>query len=325
VRLPGLPGSAEFMRAYEIALEGPRAPIGAQKRSKPGSISAAIAAYYDSYKFFVSKAEGTKAMRRSILERMREVVGDYPMAALSPKYIKKVLENQPPQAARNFLKTIRSLCQFAVEGEWMREDPTRNIKLPSVKSDGYHTWTEDEIAQFEAHHPIGTKARLAFALLLYTAQRPGDVRQMGRQHIRDGVVKVKQQKTGTPLDIPVHAELKAVVDATVSEHLTFLVTPAGKPYTGENFSGWFRKQCDAAGMPKACSAHGLRKAACRRLAEAGCSASEIASISGHATLHEVARYTKKADQARMARNAMARARIGNTEVSNFEPQVSNTP
>src|SRR5215469_6642469 len=171
------------MRAYEIALEGPRAPIGAQKRSKPGSISAAIAAYYDSYKFFVSKAEGTKAMRRSILERMREVVGDYPMAALSPKYIKRVLENQPPQAARNFLKTIRSLCQFAVEGEWMREDPTRNIKLPSVKSDGYHTWTEDEIAQFEAHHPIGTKARLAFALLLYTAQRPGDVRQMGRQRI----------------------------------------------------------------------------------------------------------------------------------------------
>jgi integrase len=66
---------------------------------------------------------------------------------------------------------------------------------------------------------------------------------------------------------------------------------------------------NAAGLPKHCSAHGLRKAACRRLAEGGCSANEIASISGHASLDEVARYTKAADQARLARNALAKAVI----------------
>ena len=65
-----------------------------------------------------------------------------------------------------------------------RDDPTRDIKQRSIKGDGFHTWTDDEIAQFEAHHPIGTKPRLALALLLYTAQRRSDVVRMGRQHIR---------------------------------------------------------------------------------------------------------------------------------------------
>jgi integrase len=89
------------------------------------------------------------------------------------------------------------------------------------------------------------------------------------------------------------------------EHLTFVVTTTGKPYGPNHFSESFREWCDAAGLPKNCSAHGLRKAACRRLAEAGCSEKQIAAISGHASLDEVARYTKAADKARLARDAMA--------------------
>jgi integrase len=109
--------------------------------------------------------------------------------------------------------------------------------------------------------------------------------------------------------IPVHPELRTILDATPSEHLTFLVTATGKPYGGNAFSEQFRNWCDAAGLPKRCSAHGLRKAACRRLAEAGCSANEIMSISGHTTMKELVRYTKAADQARLARNALAKAVI----------------
>jgi integrase len=259
VRLPGLPGSAD--RAYEAALEEPKAPIGAEMRSLPGSISAVIAAYYDSGQFFGSKAAGTKAMRRAILERFRARHGDKPIALIPPKFIKEGLDGLTPHAARNCLKTLRSLFQFAVAREWMCEDPTRDIKLPAIKSDGYHTWTEEEIAQFEAHHPVGSKARLALALLVYTGQRPGDVRRMGRQHIRDGVLTVRQEKTGTTIAIPVLSELQAILDATPSEHLTFLVTPHGQLYGGTNFSTWFRAQCDAASLPKECSAHGLRRSA----------------------------------------------------------------
>ena len=206
-------------------------------------------------------------------------------------------------------RTLRSLCQFAVKRRYLRTDPTANIKQRAIKGDGFYTWSEEEIAQFESHHPVGTKPRLALALLLYTAQRRSDVAKMGRQHIRDGVLTVKQQKTGKPLAIPVHPHLQAVLDATPSEHLTFLVTATGKPYGGNAFSAQFRNWCDAAGLPKCCKVHGLRKAACRRLAEAGCSANEIMAISGHATMKELVRYTAAADQARLARNAMAKAVI----------------
>jgi integrase len=312
VRLPGLPGSAEFNRAYEAALEGPHLPIGG-KRSRPGSLSAAIAGYYTSLEFR-SLAAGTQATRRAILERFRAAHGDKPLALLPQKFIVTMLASMKRFAAGNTLKAIRGLLQFAVAQELCPADVTQGIKLPRVKTDGYYTWSEANIAAFEAHHPIGSMARLTLALLLYTAQRRGDVLRMGRQHIRDGVLTVRQEKTGITLAIPVHSDLMAILDATPSEHLTFIVGTRGRPFHPAAFSRWFRQQCDAAGLPTACSAHGLRKAACRRLAEAGCSANEIAAISGHASLREVERYTKAVDQERMARNAIARTKTESATV-----------
>jgi integrase len=305
-RLPGLPWSPSFMAAYEAALTGPRNAIGAG-RSKSGSVTFVVAAYLDSQTFFASKSAGTQRMRRGILERFRGAYGDRPFALLPAEWIEALLDAKPPHAARSWLVTLRSLCQFALKRGWLRSDPTANIKLRAIKGDGFHCWSEEEISQFEAHHPIGTKPRLALALLLYTAQRRSDVVRMGRQHVKDGVITVKQQKTGVPLEIPVHPHLQAVLDATASEHLTFLVTATGKPYGGNAFSEQFRNWCDAAGLPQRCKPHGLRKAACRRLAEAGCSANEIMAISGHATMKKLVRYTAAADQARLARNAMAKA------------------
>jgi integrase len=307
-RLPGVPWSPQFMAAYEAAMSGPHAAVGAG-RVKPGSVAAVVGAYLDSQTFFGSKSAGTQRMRRGILERFRAAYGDRPLALLPPEWIEALLDEKPPHAARSWLVTLRSLCDFAVKRGWLRSNPAANVKLRSVKSDGIHCWTDDEIAQFEAHHPIGSKPRLALALLLYTGQRRSDVVRMGRQHIRDGVLTVKQEKTGASLAIPVHPNLQAVLDATPSAHLTFLTTTTGKPYSGNHFSESFREWCDAAGLPQRCKPHGLRKAACRRLAEAGCSANEIMAISGHATMKELVRYTKAADQARLARNAMAKAVI----------------
>jgi len=305
-RLPGLPWSPQFMTAYEQALGGPQLAVGA-KRTRPGSVHAAIAGYFTSLEFR-TLAAGTQRVRRHILLRFDAVHGDKPIALLPPEFITHVLRSMKPFAVRNWLKAIRHLMQFCVAEKLAPTDPTRDIKLPKAKSDGFHTWTEGEIAQFEARHAIGSQPRLALALLLYTGQRPGDVRRMGRQHVRDGVITLKQAKTRAELAIPVHSELRAVLEATPTENLTFLMTPRGQPYGATRFSNWFREQCDAAGLPKGCTAHGLRKAACRRLAEAGCSANEIAAISGHRTLKEVERYTRAVDQAKLARNAMARTR-----------------
>src|SRR6516162_3119584 len=174
VRLSGLPWSPSFMAAYEAAMSGPRTAIGAG-RIKPGSVAAVVAEYLDSQTFFTSKSAGTQRMRRGILERFRAAYGDRPMALLPPEW----------HAARSWRATLRSLCQFALKRRYRRDDPTANIKLRAIKGDGFHCWTDAEIAQFEAHHSIGTKPRLALALLLYTTQRRSDVVRMGRQHIRE--------------------------------------------------------------------------------------------------------------------------------------------
>jgi len=308
VPLKGLPWSPSFMAEYEKAMSGARIAVGAG-RVKPGSVAAVIAEYKDSREFFGSKSAGTQRMRRGILDRFGAAYGERPFALLPTEWIEALLDSKPPHAARSWLATLRSLCQFGVKRRYLRSDPTANIKQRAIKGDGFHTWSEEEIAKFEARHPVGSKPRLAFALLLYTAQRRSDVVRMGRQHIRDGVLTVKQQKTGVELPIPVHPELRAILDATPSEHLTFLITATGKPYGGNAFTEQFRNWCDAAGLSQRCKPHGLRKAACRRLAEAGCSGNEIMAISGHATMKELVRYTKAADRALLARNAMAKAVI----------------
>jgi integrase len=143
---------------------------------------------------------------------------------------------------------------------------------------------------------------------------------MGRQHIKAGKLHVKQSKTGTPLKIPLAPELVTVIDATPITNLTFLTTDLGKPFTAAGFGNWFREVCDAAGL-HGFSAHGLRKAAGRRLAEAGCTANEIAAILGHRSLSEVARYTRAADQEAMAEKAMAKVRT--SSVKQTDPEVSN--
>ncbi len=113
------------------------------------------------------------------------------------------------------------------------------------------------------------------------------------------MLHIRQVKTGTELAIPIHPVLEAIIANTPNEHLTFLTTAFGKPFTAAGFGNWFREMCDAAKLSH-CSAHGLRKAAARRLAEAGCSEHEIGAITGHATLREIVRYTKAADQRRLA-------------------------
>ena len=306
VRLPGLPGSREFMAAYQDALDQPFAQmqIGIG-RSKPGSVAATVVAYFLSTQF-AELAPGTRNARRCILQRFRDEHGEKPIGAMPPKFIALMLSSMKPHAARNYFKAIRALCQFAVSVEMIESDPTQGIKRPKAKTEHRRPWTDSEVEQYERAHPIGSKARLGFALGLYTVQRLGDVIRLGPQHIHNGFLTVRQNKTGTELTLPVVPELRAIIDATPGEHLTFLVKKTGRPYCGTEFSGQFRAWCDEAGLPKGCTFHGLRATGCTRLADAGCSAHEIAAWSGHMTLKEVERYTKSANQKRLAVQAMAR-------------------
>jgi integrase len=322
IPLPGLVGSAEFMAAYADALAAAPVAIGKDLRSKPGSVSIAIAEYYGS-RAFRSLTGGTPQKRRAVLERFREQYGHKPLASLPKEFITALLDPMPPHAARNWLKAVRHFIRWAEDRKLIDRDPTLGVRLKVPKSDGHHSWTDDEIATFEAHHPVGSKARLALALALYTAQRRSDVIRIGRQHIRDGVLTVRQQKTGTTLAIPVHSELAAIIAATPIGHLTLLTTRFGRSYGANGFSMQFRSWCDVAELPPHCVFHGLRKAALTRFADAGCTPHELAAIGGHKSLKDVEHYTRATDQARMARNAMAKmAAREQTGMNGVKPEPS---
>jgi integrase len=327
VRLPGIPGSAEFMDAYRAAIGKAQPIVIGASRTKAGTVAATVGMYLASTGF-ATLADETRRTRRNVLERFRSQYGDLPVALIEQKHVQRMIDAKvnTPSAARNLLNMLRALMQFAIKAKIRTDDPTVGVTRAKIETDGYITWEEHHIVTFEAHHPIGSRARLALALLLGTGQRRSDVVTMGRQHVRGDKINVKQSKTGKALTIPMGDELRAAIDATPADHLTFLTTSSGKPFTAAGFTNWFRDMCNAAGLPKGLSAHGLRKAMCRRLAEAGCSANEIAAISGHKTLREVQRYTEAVDQERMARAAIRRlgASIGNDRATNFSGSDTNS-
>jgi integrase len=164
------------------------------------------------------------------------------------------------------LKRVRTLINFAIELEWTDIDPTKRVR--SCKSKEFHTWTEDEIGQFEARWPFGTPQRLAFAISLCTGQRGSDAHWMARPDAA-GNIRVVQQKTGASLVIACHPNLLATLDALPKKHVTMLTTAYGEPFTVKGFGQFMAAAISAAGLPVQCNkAHGLRKAAARRLAEA---------------------------------------------------------
>ena len=278
VALPGLPWSPEFMAAYQDAMTSEASkPAPSARHIKPGTVASLVHSYLHSVAFGELALE-TKRTRKNILRRFGNEHGDKRAAMLKRDHIVAMFTKMSGKrfAARNWLKTVRALMQFAIGDGSLKEDPTAGIKNMSGKTEGFRTWNEDDIAAFEARHLIGTRERLALALLLCTAQRRSDVVRMGRQHIRNGILHVRQAKTGAVLDIPVHPDLQAIIDATSGEHLTFLTSSkTGGPYVGNALSQQFRIWCDAAELPH-CSAHGLRKAACRR-----CRARSNGSIRRH--------------------------------------------
>jgi integrase len=324
VRLPGLPGSAEFMAAYQAALDGVLKIETAAPPTAPGTVRWLVSAYLSSATFNALAPE-TRRTRANILENFRKVDGDKRIFVTVNGEAKMVLTRQllqsivnkksiTPYAQRNLLNTLRAMFRWAVSEGKLPDDPSVGVTRRRIKNTtkGYRTWTDAEIDQFVARHPIGTKAYLAFVLLLDFGVRRGDAVRLGRQHIRHdllpkaphGWLSIVQHKTGKPLDVPLTDRLQAAINAMPNNHLTFLTTGQSRPFTDGGFTNWFRDRCNEAGLPNGLSAHGLRKARARRTAEKGVSAHAVAAITGHTTLSEVQRYTAGYDQRKLALDAM---------------------
>jgi integrase len=312
VRLRGPMGSPEFWQDYQAAVKNPKpkpkpgAPTGLDRTS----MWWLIADYYASADF-QRLDQSTRKTRRKVLERfcLNQNDGDKPYALLLPRHIRARRDAlvATPAAANTLLKALRVVFKHALRNDLVTSNPAAVVEMFQSNGDGFHSWSLAEVEQYEACHPIGTTARLALALALFTGQRRSDLAQLGPPNLRDDWLIFTQYKnrnrSPVRLEIPLVPALAGIIKASTIGDKTFLITEQGKPFSIAGLGSKVRDWCDAAGLFH-CSIHGLRKTAAARLAELGCSEFEIMAITGHQNSKEVMRYTKAARQKTRAQSAL---------------------
>ena len=290
-------GSPEFKEEYRAALTHDK--VTSKKVNKAGSMARLIEIYYKSPEFLVL-ADTTKNTYRGSLEKLKEEHGDKRVSVLKRQHVKNIKAEMfdKKATANRLISVLAMVLDIAVDLEWISFNPARGIKPFKIKTQGWYSWTDNDINAFEKAHQSGSKERLAFAILFYTLCRRGDAVKMGRQHISKGRIKYTQRKTGAVVDVRIHAALQKEIDLISHDHLTFLLTALDRPFTVQTYANWFKKACEKAGLPK-CSSHGLRKAGARRMAEAGMTPHQIQAVTGHRTLKEVQLYADDANRLTM--------------------------
>lgn len=303
VPLPGLPGSPEFMAAYQdaIASDG-HAPPG---RHKERTIGYLVARFYRSAAFTNLAPSSQKAYRLILDKFSREdghrLVRDMP-TAVAASIIEEIGATRPGMANLT-AATLKRLFSYAVRMGMRPDNPFIGIDI--YEGGEHRAWTDREIAAYETKWPIGTRQRVAFDLLLYTGQRVGDVAAMRRADVLSGSIPVRQEKTGAVLLLPVHPNLMRSARACAVDGPAPLNT-FGRPMTKRSIAAIVARAARSAGLPRDCKTHGLRKAALTRLAQHGATTHEIRAVGGHKSLREVEHYTAAVDQSRLARSAMER-------------------
>ena len=319
MRLRAMPGSAEFQQEYEAAC-GPQA-----HRPLPDTYRGLVARYVNSVEF-KALDPSTQRQKRHVLEATcleefapgsGKLMGDCPLKSFGRQHVRTLRDRKAAhrEAARHRLKTLSQMFEWAIENEvrGVASNPVRDVKYPKpLPGGGHHTWTEQEVTQFEQRHPIGTKARLAFGLFYWTGLRISDVVRLGQEHLQgDGSFKIRLHKNRNrhpvTLQLPRLSELKDIMDATELGVPTFLITEHGKPFrNAKSFANWFKKQCNRAGLPQRCTAHGIRKTGATMLADRGATPHELMASFGWLTLKQAETYTKAASQRQLAARGMQR-------------------
>jgi integrase len=252
--------------------------------------------------------------RENILKQVIAAAGNSPYTAITAAVIAdgRDRRGKTPFQARHFLDTMRGLFAWAVEAGFVKSNPAALVKYPKLKSgDGFPIWTENDVAAYEAHWPLGTRQRVWLAVLMYTGLRRGDAVKLGRQHVRNGIATIKTQKTGTDVHLPLLPSLLEVLDAGLTADLAYICGANGKPMTKESFGNAFSDACRAVGVNK--SAHGLRKIGAVRAAQNGATVAALNAIFGWSGSKMASLYTQSADRARLARENMDKLSAENKE------------
>lgn len=311
----GEPGTAEFFRSYaEIMDGGPVAakPVETARIIKPRSLDDLWRRHRATPRW-KRKAGSTQLVYSRVLDRFMDRIdrkgrryGERPVSAVSVAWLDGIFGDMAdkPGAANNLRKFLSGLMDEAVRAGWRSDNPVRYTEKYAAGA-GFHDWTDAEIDQFRATHPLGSMARLTLELALNTAARRCNVNKIERDHIVEGRIAVAHAKGNSVTSVPMLPTTRAAIDALPAQPIRFLVTTQfGKPFTDAGLGNRMRKWCDTAGLPN-CSLHGLRKAMSRQLAESGATDAEGMAVTGHRKAATFAYYRKAANQPALADRAMS--------------------
>lgn len=223
-----------------------------------------------------------------------------------------------PAAGNAFAAAVATLFAWARDRGWIEHSPADRIK--ALPGGAYPTWTEADLTHALRH--FSEHARRAVVLAVHTGQRRGDLVNLRWSNIAGGVLRLRQEKTGAVLTLPIHPDLARELTAwrASSNGQHILAHDDGTPWDRDHLTMLIVRERKAVGMRESLNLHGLRKLAAVRLAQAGCSAHEIAAVTGHKTLTEVARYTAAADQERLAESAARRLATGKVSTARKPPK-----
>lgn len=298
--LPGPYGSAEFRAAYEAACNA--RPI--RSAARPGSLEWLIESYLASRKF-AELAPASRASQRREFDWLRSMAGDLPFARCRSRDVAALMDRKAGAVAANTVaKRLSVLFGYAQSLDLMHHNPARHVDRRKVTGEGYHTATAAEIEAFRARHPSGTKARLALELAMNTGAARQDLCALGWRNISGGKIVYTRRKTRIATELPILPALAAELTQVPRDRLLFLTTAEGAGHTAAGFGNAFADWCAQAGIPH-CSIHSFRKALATQIAEAGGSEFQVMAVLAHASPKEAARYTRKAERARLVESAFA--------------------
>ncbi len=300
IRIHGEYDSREFWENYEAASKKQAPSV----RKPPESFGWLLDRYRETSDW-TSLSSATRRQRENIFARINAAIPDLALRDVDKSLIVRTRDDKKdtPSEANNFLDAMRGLFKWAVDADIVRHNPVAGIKnLKRPKTGGFRQWTEEDIAAFRQKWPVGTRERLGLEIFLNTGLRRGDTARLGRQHIRNGRLRIVTEKTGTQIDIPVPQTLLQVIAASKTGDLVFVGNvKTGRPIRKEALGNWFRRAAVAAGINGNC--HGLRKAAAVRLAEAGATIFELNAVFGWTGTSMASLYVDQANRKRLADSA----------------------
>lgn len=255
-------------------------------------------ALYQASGQFEKLRPATHNVYRTYQAEFVDKLGTAPAQLVERKDIVLMLDKMAdrPGAANMVLKSARAAYAWARQRGHITNDPFRDIE--ALELGEHQPWPEEALTL--ALNCDNNEVRLAVHLLYYTAQRIGDVAALKWRDIVDGQIVLTQEKTGTPLRIPIHASLAAELERQPKSLSTILEVGQVKFRTIKLRTA-IKNFCAKHGFDIV--PHGLRKNAVNALLEAGCSVAETAAISGQ-SLQMIEHYAKRRSQSKLGQVAI---------------------